>query len=191
MRRKVSAPALWPAVRGRPRLCGPAAVAVHNNRNMARWAGQPTPPYAASFSSVSLIKSPSVPFPCWASSSSIFLHAVIRQLLKVLFRLLQVILGDLGSLLLLLERTPWRPGGCCGWPPCRFRRTCWTCLASSLRRSSVSCGKIRRMTPAVILGIDAQIGVLNGLFDGLQQQNRPTEMICRVRGSGEEIAATC
>ena len=35
MRRNVSAPALWPAVRGRPRFVGPATVAVHDDRNVA------------------------------------------------------------------------------------------------------------------------------------------------------------
>lgn len=35
MRRNVSAPALWPAVRGRPRFVAQPAVAVHDDRNVA------------------------------------------------------------------------------------------------------------------------------------------------------------
>ena len=44
----------------------------------------------------------------------------------------------------------------------------WTTLTISLRRSSVSWGKVSRMTIPSLLGIDPEVGVLDGLLDGLE-----------------------
>ena len=55
-------PRLMPRGARQPPLGGPAAIAVHNNRNMA--SGLPAHPAVCSVFRVSLIKSPSVPFPC-------------------------------------------------------------------------------------------------------------------------------
>ena len=91
---------------------------------------------------------------------------LLRGGVEALLGAAQVVLADLAVLLQLLQVRPWRGGGRCGRRCGRPRPCALASLMYSLRRSSVSCGTTIRHRVAVVAGVDAEVGVADGLLDG-------------------------
>ena len=100
------------------------------------------------------------------------LAAVVRQLLEILLRLLQIVLRDLGGFLLLLERLHGVPADVADGHLAVLRvlvNLLHQFLAALLRQL----GEAQPDAGAVVLGVDTQIGVLDGLFNALHRRLVP------------------
>ena len=95
-----------------------------------------------------------------------------------------VVLGDLGVLLQLLEllhRVAADGAAAQPWPP---RPSCLHLLNQILAALLVQLGHDQAHYLAVVGGVEAQVALLNGLFDGRRSSCFPTGAMTSIRGSG-------
>ena len=173
------------AGRGSARPCGPAAVAVHDDGDVRRDRAR-----AGGSAASSVVAHPSDfhDLRFFGLDQLVdLLDVLVGELLDVLLGARLVVLGDVLELLDLA--TASRCGACRTATRPSSASLCTT-LTSSLRRSSESAGSGTRIRLPCVDGIEAEVGVADGLLDGLA--SAPLSNGCTVssRGSGAATIAT-